>query len=94
MSSGRQGRAQAEAERATPLRDAYFPRARGRSLEGADRPMRDAFLREMWIASRVRSPFVGEVLQVKADRQTRLYLVMPFYQGELLDLLQRAQAEN
>jgi serine/threonine protein kinase/serine/threonine protein phosphatase PrpC len=54
-------------------------------LEGADRPMRDAFLREMWIASRVRSPFVGEVLQLKADRQTRLYLVMPFYEGEMLD---------
>jgi serine/threonine protein phosphatase PrpC/serine/threonine protein kinase len=53
-------------------------------LEGADRPMRDAFLREMWIASRVRSPFVGEVLQLKADRQTRLYLVMPFYEGEML----------
>lgn len=55
-------------------------------LEGADRPMRDAFLREMWIASRVRSPYVGEVLQLKADRQTRLYLVMPFYEGERLDL--------
>jgi serine/threonine protein phosphatase PrpC/serine/threonine protein kinase len=54
-------------------------------LEGADRPMRDAFLREMWIASRVRSPFVGEVLQLKAERQTQLYLVMPFYEGELLD---------
>ncbi|WP_315838081.1 bifunctional protein-serine/threonine kinase/phosphatase [Bradyrhizobium prioriisuperbiae] len=54
-------------------------------LEGADRPMRDAFLREMWIASRVRSPYVGEVLQLKADRQTRLYLVMPFYEGERLD---------
>lgn len=54
-------------------------------LEGADRPMRDAFLREMWIASRVRSPYVGEVLQLRADRQTRLYLVMPFYEGERLD---------
>jgi serine/threonine protein phosphatase PrpC len=54
-------------------------------LEGADRPMRDAFLREMWIASRVRSPFVGEVLQLRIGRQTQLYLVMPFYEGEMLE---------
>lgn len=55
-------------------------------LEGADRPMREAFPREMWIASRIRSPYVGEVLQLAADRQTRLYLAMPFYEGELLDI--------
>ena len=72
--------------RATDLADGRpvvmkFPKP----LEGADRPMRDAFLREMWICSRVRSPFVGEVLQLKADRQTRLYLVMPFYEGEMLE---------
>ena len=54
-------------------------------LEGADRPMRDAFLREMWIASRVRSPFVGEVIQLADDRQTQLYLAMPFYDGETLE---------
>jgi serine/threonine protein kinase/serine/threonine protein phosphatase PrpC len=54
-------------------------------LEGADRPMRDAFLREMWIASRVRSPFVGEVIQLADDRRTQLYLAMPFYDGETLE---------
>jgi serine/threonine protein phosphatase PrpC len=54
-------------------------------LEGADRPMRDAFLREMWIASRVRSPSVGEVIQLADDRQTQLYLAMPFYDGETLE---------
>lgn len=54
-------------------------------LEGADRPMRDAFLRERWIASRIQSPFVGEVIQLHAERQTQLYLAMPFYQGELLE---------
>jgi serine/threonine protein kinase len=54
-------------------------------LEGADRPMRDAFLREMWIASRVQSPFVGEILQLAPDRQTQLYLAMPFYEGEMLE---------
>jgi serine/threonine protein kinase/serine/threonine protein phosphatase PrpC len=54
-------------------------------LEGADRPMRDAFLREMWIASQIRSPFVGEVIQLADDRQTQLYLAMPFYDGEMLE---------
>jgi serine/threonine protein kinase len=54
-------------------------------LEGADRPMRDAFLREMWIASRIRSPFVGEVIQLADDRQSQLYLAMPFYDGETLE---------
>lgn len=54
-------------------------------LEGADRPMRDAFLREMWIASQVRSPFVGEVIHLADDRQTQLYLAMPFYDGEMLE---------
>jgi serine/threonine protein phosphatase PrpC len=54
-------------------------------LEGADRPMREAFARESWIASRVQSPFVGQVLQLPAQRQTQLYLVLPFYDGETLE---------
>jgi serine/threonine protein phosphatase PrpC len=54
-------------------------------LEGVDRPMRDAFLRETWIASQVRSPFVGEVIQLAPDRQTQLYLAIPFYDGEMLE---------
>jgi serine/threonine protein kinase/serine/threonine protein phosphatase PrpC len=54
-------------------------------LDGADRPMRDAFLRERWISSRVQSPFVGEVIQLPPERQTCLYLAMPFYEGELLE---------
>jgi hypothetical protein len=75
-----------EVFRATDLNDGRqivlkFPKP----LEGADRPMREAFLREMWIASRVRSPYVGEVLQLSSDRQTRLYLAMPFYEGEMLE---------
>ncbi|MGO9360455.1 MAG: bifunctional protein-serine/threonine kinase/phosphatase [Xanthobacteraceae bacterium] len=71
---------------ATDLRDGRktvlkFPKP----LEGADRPMREAFLRETWIASRIRSPYVGEVLQLASGRQSRLYLAMPFYDGELLE---------
>jgi serine/threonine protein phosphatase PrpC len=54
-------------------------------LAGAERPMRDAFLRETWIASRVQSPFVGEILQLGADRQTQLYIAQPFYEGETLE---------
>jgi serine/threonine protein kinase len=54
-------------------------------LDGADAPMREAFLRELWISSRVRSAFVGEVLQLEPDRQTQLYLAIPFYQGETLE---------
>ena len=51
----------------------------------AEGVLRAAFLREAWIASRVRSPFVGEVLEVSAGRQTGLYAVMPFYDGETLE---------
>jgi len=54
-------------------------------LAGADRLTREAFLRETWIASRVQSPFLGQILQPGPDRQTRLYLAMPFYEGETLE---------
>jgi len=54
-------------------------------LIGAEAPMREAFVRESWIASRVRSPFVGEVLTLDPERQSRLYLALPFYEGETLE---------
>jgi serine/threonine protein phosphatase PrpC len=54
-------------------------------LAGAEGPMREAFVRETWIASRVQSPFVGEILQLGAGRRTQLYLALPFYEGETLD---------
>lgn len=44
-----------------------------------------AFTREAWVASQVRSPFVTEVLELAPGRQTRLYAVLPFYRGELLE---------
>jgi serine/threonine protein phosphatase PrpC len=47
--------------------------------------LRQAFLRESWIASRVRSPWLGESLTVPADRRTCLYAVAPFYEGGTLD---------
>lgn len=46
---------------------------------------RRAFVNEAWVAARVRSPFVGEVIEPAAGRRTRLYLAMPFYEGETLE---------
>jgi serine/threonine protein phosphatase PrpC len=72
--------------RATDLSDGRpvvvkFPKP----LEGADATMREAFLRELWIGSQVRSPFVGETLELDPGRQTRLYLATPFYEGTTLE---------
>ncbi len=57
----------------------------------ADRVFRRAFINEAFVASRVRSPWIGEVIEQPPERQTRLYSVMPFYDGETLE--QRLQRE-
>jgi serine/threonine protein phosphatase PrpC len=44
-----------------------------------------AFVREAWVAARLHSPYVGEIVELPAERQTRLYSVMPYYQGETLE---------
>ena len=44
-----------------------------------------AFVREAWVAARVASPWIGEILAPTENRQTRLYSVMPFYDGETLE---------
>ena len=44
-----------------------------------------AFVNEAWVAARVRSPFVGEIVELPPGRQTRLYSAMPFYDGETLE---------
>jgi hypothetical protein len=46
---------------------------------------RKAFAREAWITARVHSPWVVETIEQSPDLQTRLYSVMPFYQGETLE---------
>ena len=51
----------------------------------ADASYRLAFVREAWVASRVRSPLIGEIMEIPPERQTRLYSVMPFYDGETLE---------
>jgi serine/threonine protein phosphatase PrpC len=57
-----------------------FPKSR----PGLDAHLRTALLREMWIASHVRSPFVTESLEPPTER-TCLYGVLPFYEGETLE---------
>ena len=58
---------------------------------GAESSARAAFLREAWVASRVQNPFVGAVVELPAERQTSLYLVQPFYDGETLERRLRRQ---
>ncbi len=50
-----------------------------------DSTYRTAFVNEAWIAARVRSPFIGEIIELPPGRQTRLYSAMPFYDGETLE---------
>lgn len=50
-----------------------------------DETHRLAFVTEAWVAARVRSPFIGETLDVTPARQTRLYSAMPYYAGETLE---------
>jgi serine/threonine protein phosphatase PrpC len=66
-----------------------FPKPR----PGLDAVLRSALLREMWIATHVRSPFVTEALDPEMDRRTCLYGVLPYYEGETLErrLLRRPQ---
>eukprot|EP01037_Dinobryon_pediforme_P011760 gene11760-11851_t len=44
-----------------------------------------AFVREAWVGARVRSPWIGEIIELPAGRQTCLYSVMPFYPGKTLE---------
>jgi serine/threonine protein phosphatase PrpC len=58
-----------------------FPKPR----PGLDAVLRSALLREMWIASHVRSPFVTGMLESADERRTCLYGVLPYYEGETLE---------
>jgi len=44
-----------------------------------------AFLREAWVAARVRSPWLGTAIELPPDRQSCLYTVMPYLRGETLE---------
>lgn len=52
---------------------------------GAEPALRLAFLREFWIASRLSSPWIGEVIETPLHMRSCLYTVMPFYRGETLE---------
>lgn len=58
-----------------------FPKPALLSEHGA----RLAFLREALIGERVTSPYVGSVVALPPGRQSRLYVVQPFYEGETLE---------
>jgi serine/threonine protein phosphatase PrpC len=58
-----------------------FPKPR----HGLEALLRTALLREMWIATHVRSPFVTESLEPPPERRSCLYGVLPFYEGETLE---------
>jgi serine/threonine protein phosphatase PrpC len=58
-----------------------FPKSR----PGLDTLLRGALLREMWITSHVRSPFVSESLEPPPERRSCLYGVLPYYEGETLE---------
>ncbi len=51
----------------------------------SDANYRTAFARESWVASQVRSPYIGQIIETPQDQRTRLYSVMPFYDGETLE---------
>lgn len=44
-----------------------------------------AFMREILVGSRVSSPFVGGAIAVPQDRQSQLYGVQPYYEGQTLE---------
>ena len=58
-----------------------FPKSR----PGLDDMLRTALLRETWIASHVRSPFVTEAIEPPAERRSCVYGVLPNYVGETLE---------
>ena len=54
-------------------------------VAGSEPALRLAFLREFWIAARIGSPWVGEVIETPLAMRSCLYTVMPFYRGETLE---------
>jgi serine/threonine protein phosphatase PrpC len=44
-----------------------------------------AFLREAWIGAKLRSPWLGRVIEAEQGRASCLYTLMPHYRGETLE---------
>ncbi|MEJ2654752.1 MAG: bifunctional protein-serine/threonine kinase/phosphatase [Acidihalobacter sp.] len=51
----------------------------------SDENIRRAFVREGWIAGRLRTPWIVAPQWREAERRSRLYLVMPYHAGETLE---------
>ncbi len=81
VSDGRYSRVFRGAEAGGPALAIKFPHPR----VAAETSYRLALVREAWVSARVRSPFVGEVFELPRGRRSRLYSVMPFYEGETLE---------
>lgn len=58
-----------------------FPKPALLSEEGA----RLAFTREALVGAQVENPYVGGTILLPPERQTRLYVALPFYRGETLE---------
>ena len=56
--------------------------------------VRAAFLREAWITTRLRGPWLGQAPEPDPGRQTRLYAVMTYYPGETLENRLNRQAAH
>lgn len=52
----------------------------------ADQVFRAGFLREAWVGTTIRADCVARYIDVPPERQSCLYLVMPFYRGETLEV--------
>jgi serine/threonine protein phosphatase PrpC len=82
LSDGRYSRVFKAVDRATSSEVVLkFPK----EVVAAESIYRQAFVREAWVANRVRSPWIGEVLDPGPERQTCLYTVMPLYAGTTLE---------
>jgi serine/threonine protein phosphatase PrpC len=82
ISDGRYTRLFIAADRATGADHVLkFPKSALLSERGA----RLSFTREALIGARVDSPYVGSVIAIPAERQSRLYIAMPYYPGETLE---------
>ncbi|MEE9396369.1 MAG: protein kinase [Methylococcales bacterium] len=46
---------------------------------------RQAFIREKWITSHIRTPWIATQIALEEGRQTRLYTIMPHYRGKTLE---------
>ncbi len=50
-----------------------------------DETYRLAFIKEAYVAARVRSPWIGEIIESASGQKTRLYSIMPYYEGKTLE---------